>query len=377
MESVLTAIVIIFILLFAVFTLSNVMISTQDMLQVSVQDMQDRLGEQARTWLVATETHITSGGTLTELVLRNDGSTRLTDFDRWDMIIQYYDGHTPEAHYHVLRLPYQSGAPGNNEWTVAGIFLDADTPEVYEPDILNPGESLHIQIKVSPSVGPGQTLQAILSVTNGVSASAFDIRNIPPTLAANAGLTITSGETGDIHATRLQTTDADGSPDDLVYTVVATPAGLLNLGDSFTQTDIDRGLLNYTSSDSGSDSFNFTVTDGEDTIGPYTFVITVNNAPPVLATNIGLTLPINSSGLINESRLQATDIDNPPDQLVYTVTTPPAQGTLSLGATFTQADISSGLLTYTHTGAGHDTFAFTVSDGQAIIGSYWFNITVQ
>lgn len=377
MESVLTAIVIVFILLFAVFTLSNVLISTQDMLQISAQDMQARLGEQARTRLTAIETHVTGGGTLTELVLRNDGSTRLADFDHWDVIVQYYDAHTPEARYHVLRLPYQSGALGSNEWTAVGIFLDDDTPEVYETDILNPGESLHIQIKLSPPVGPGQAIQAVLTVANGVGASAFDIRNIPPTLAANAGLSITSGEIEDINTTGLQTTDADNTPDELVYAVVATPTGLLNLGDSFTQADIDKGLLNYSSSASGSDSFNFTVTDGEDTIGPYTFIITVNNAPPVLAANIGLTLANHSIGLIDQTRLQTNDIDNPADQLVYTVTTAPAQGALSMGMTFTQADIDSGLLTYTHTGTGHDTFSFTVSDGQAVIGSYWFNITIQ
>ena len=67
-----------------------------------------------------------------------------------------------------------------------------------------------------------------------------------------------------------------------------------------------------------------------------------------------------------------TDVDNTSDQLVYTLDTAPANGTLynngvalSAGGSFTQADIDAGLITYDHDGSqtSSDAFAFTVDDG--------------
>jgi len=84
----------------------------------------------------------------------------------------------------------------------------------------------------------------------------------------------------------------------------------------------------------------------------------IRNVPPVLVTNVGIIIPSETSKLINETVLKTTDVDNDITELVYTVVTPPAQGTLNLGTTFTEFDLMKDHLRYTHTGSGSDSFDF-------------------
>ncbi len=70
--------------------------------------------------------------------------------------------------------------------------------------------------------------------------------------------------------------------------------------------------------------------------------------------------------------LETIDSDDGPSELVYTVVSPPTQGTLrrssvplAANSTFTQADINNGLIDYLHNGVGTATesFVLTVEDG--------------
>ncbi len=103
----------------------------------------------------------------------------------------------------------------------------------------------------------------------------------------------------------------------------------------------------------------------------------VRNTPPELVLNDGIIIPSATSKIINETALKTTDVDNDLTELTYTVTTPPAQGTLNLGGTFTEFDLMKDHLRYTHSGTGSDSFGFTVSDGQDVIGPFTMNITVS
>jgi hypothetical protein len=107
--------------------------------------------------------------------------------------------------------------------------------------------------------------------------------------------------------------------------------------------------------------------------------------------------PVNttSSGTIAENgvlslatQLVTTDSDTANDQLVYTVRSLPAGGTLQLdsttlavGSTFTQADVAGGRVTYHQNGAegATDSFTWTLSDGSNTLpatGTATFAITV-
>ncbi len=206
-------------------------------------------------------------------------------------------------------------------------------------------------------------------------------------VAVNTGATVSEGSTGNvISTTMLQTTDADNTPGQLVYTVTGLASNgtlrlsnsVLNLNDTFTQADIDAGLMTYDheGGEAASDAFSFNVDDGQGATssGAFNFVVTPVNDEQVVAVNTGATVSEGSTGnVISTTMLQTTDADNTRGQLVYTVTGLTSNGTLRLNGTllnvnntFTQADIDAGLVTYDHEGgeAASDAFSFSVNDGQ-------------
>ena len=218
-------------------------------------------------------------------------------------------------------------------------------------------------------------------------------------LATNAGTTVNEASSGNVITTAmLETTDVDNTAAQLTYTVtVATGNGTLRLSgsalgvsDTFTQADIDAGLVTYDhdGSETVSDAFDFDVDDGVGTNSSGTFAITVTpvNDEEVLATNAGTTVNEASSGnVITTAMLQTTDVDNTAAQLSYTVTAATGNGTLRLSGTalgvsdtFTQADIDAGLVTYDHDGSEtvSDAFDFDVDDGAGTNSSGTFSITV-
>jgi len=164
METAITALIIISILMLSVLALSERSLSAQATISEASGAMQERMGERARTDLAAMGAATTPGGDYVSVTLKNAGSTKLADFNRWDVILQYTDG---AGGYHVTWYPYSS------KWTKT-IYMDADmgVAEVVEPDILNPGEEMVVLVDVSPYlVGTGTTNLATLSVPNGIRAS--------------------------------------------------------------------------------------------------------------------------------------------------------------------------------------------------------------
>ncbi|MDX1992609.1 MAG: cadherin-like domain-containing protein [bacterium] len=377
MDSVLSGLVVLLLFLLATFTLTTRFFEAQNEVQEAWQTMESRLDDQSRTSLTPVAARIAGGGTVAEVTYRNTGENRLVNFDQWDIIVQYYT--QDAAEYHVRWVPINRGGALDNTWKVSGIYQDAAKaqPEVFENGILNPGEEIVIQIQVAPGVGHGQTLLALVIAGNGAGVSVQAIRNVPPVLVVNTGLTLESRTSADILVTHLQAVDLDDLPEDLVFTVMTPPEqGELNLPTTFTQTQIDEDALEYTHTGDGNDSFVFQVSDGEDVIGLYTFTIMTTNAAPVLATNSIITVPEGASGSIPAAALTATDVDNLPAELVYTIISGPTLGTLTPGTTFTQADLDAGAVGYSRLAAGLDSFQFTITDGEATIGPFTFYLAM-
>ncbi|MFO1006645.1 MAG: DUF2341 domain-containing protein [Planctomycetaceae bacterium] len=108
------------------------------------------------------------------------------------------------------------------------------------------------------------------------------------------------------------------------------------------------------------------------------------NDTPTVGTNTGTTVAEGAAVVLSGSQLSATDTDNTPGNLVYSVTTSPAHGYLErVGSpgvsvtTFTQADIDSQEIRYVHDGGESvaDAFTFSLADGQATVEGT-FEITV-
>ena len=115
---------------------------------------------------------------------------------------------------------------------------------------------------VSDPSGPGTTATVTINVTS----------DLPPTIGANTGAVVDEGSVVTIDAALLGTTDPDTPTDMLVYTLTSVPAnGVLSRdgtplvpGGSFTQADIDLGIVQYAhdGSETFADGFDFEVSDG-------------------------------------------------------------------------------------------------------------------
>ena len=162
-------------------------------------------------------------------------------------------------------------------------------------------------------------------------------------------------------------------------------------GNTFTQADIDAGLVTYDhdGSETLADSFAFNVDDGAGaaTAGGFAITVTPVNDEQVVTTNTGTTVAEASTGtVITTAMLETTDADNTPVQLVYTLSAVPGNGTLRLsgaalivGNTFTPRPTSTrALVTYDHDGSETlaDSFAFNVDDGAGAATAGGFAITV-
>jgi len=122
--------------------------------------------------------------------------------------------------------------------------------------------------------------------------------------------------------------------------------------------------------------------------------LSITNATPTVSTNTGTTLAEGATTMITSAMLGATDTDNTESTLIYTVNDVTDRGTLFLDAdsdgvidagetlglnsTFTQGDIASNLVKYTHNGLNfsNDAFGFTVTDQLATTASTTFNLSI-
>ena len=169
METVVSALIVIALLILAIVGLSQVSISTQASIAESAGLMQERTGDRARTNVTSLGAQTTVLDETTDAVqvtLKNSGSIKLSDLEQWDVILQYTDGTDNPV------VKWYTPGGGTNQWSAA-IYSDATSqiPEVIEPGIFNPGEEMIVTIKVSPSVGTGSTNLAVIATPNGITAS--------------------------------------------------------------------------------------------------------------------------------------------------------------------------------------------------------------
>ena len=171
MDTVLISLLVIMILLFGVLTLTESFVRIQDGLAISWREMEERTAEQVRTALMVVESESINAGTALDITLRNTGSTKLTNFDGWDVITQHYD---LTGDYLIDWHEYRESGPiVGGEWLVEGIYVAAltDVGEVFDPGILNPGEEIVIRAELSSPMDSGTAGLATISTWNGITAS--------------------------------------------------------------------------------------------------------------------------------------------------------------------------------------------------------------
>ncbi|MFC1902334.1 hypothetical protein ACFLX3_05375, partial [Chloroflexota bacterium] len=162
-----TAIVSIFCIVLIVLggmTMSQGLASSADTAALSVEQISVREGEIMRTELNTLRAEPLSWADLLRVRVDNGGQTKLAGFDKWDFFVNYYDG---DGTYRTEWLPYTDGAPGDNEWQKATIWLNGQ-PEFFEPGMLNPQEELVILAKLGPLPGDDTTGDVTVATPNGI-----------------------------------------------------------------------------------------------------------------------------------------------------------------------------------------------------------------
>ncbi len=168
METAIVSIICIALIVFGGMTMSHGFMTSVDASTAGLEQIGDRNETIMRTELTPVSTNVTlgTGPSTLEIVLEDTGQTKMTDFDKWDVIVQYYDD---SGDYHVVWLPYSASGGGTNEWGVGWIHLNGAT-EKFEPNVLNPGEQVMIQTWLNPPVGAGTTNMVVISTTSGVTS---------------------------------------------------------------------------------------------------------------------------------------------------------------------------------------------------------------
>ncbi|WP_421939882.1 Calx-beta domain-containing protein [Pedobacter sp.] len=213
------------------------------------------------------------------------------------------------------------------------VVVNANGTYTYTP---TPGYVGNDTFTITVSDGKGGTVTVTIPVT------ITDVNDAPVATAP----ALTTAEDTPANGT-ITATDADGDP--LTFTVTTAPANgtvTVNADGTYTYTP----NANY----NGTDVFTVTVSDGKGGTTTVTINVTVtpvNDAP--VATAPAIATPQNAP--VNGS-VTASDVDG--DALSFTLTTPPAHGTVVVNA--------NGSYTYTPTAGyvGADTFTVTVSDGK-------------
>ena len=165
MENGLPALMIAAILMLATVLISRGGYFGADRIGQTLRETESRYGQQNRTGLTVTGTAIDGTGANITVTVRNDGATTIADYEGMDVLVQYF-GETGTRY--DKWIDFTSGALASDTWTT-GAF----TNDIFEPEILNTGESVDITVRVNPVVGVGTTNRAIVGTDKGVTVSTY------------------------------------------------------------------------------------------------------------------------------------------------------------------------------------------------------------
>lgn len=168
METAITLLVIVGILIVGILGLVETSLSMQSAVSQSTYVMQTRMEDRARTKITplsATADPVL--GSWVDVTLRNTGQNKLTDYEKWDVILQYTDalGATRVEWY-----PYGTG------WSKQIYQTAPSVPEVFDPNIFNPGEEMVIRVNLAVAIQSNSTNLATIATPSGITASTIFTR---------------------------------------------------------------------------------------------------------------------------------------------------------------------------------------------------------
>ncbi len=148
-------------------TLSQGILTSADTAATSVQEISVREGEMMRTDIDAVRAEYLAWSNLLRVTLKNTGQTKMSSYDKWDVIANYFDS---TGNYTSRWLPHTDSTPVDNEWQNARIGLNGPT-EFFEPRILNPEEEMVILAHLNPPPGNATNGNITVATPNGIHSS--------------------------------------------------------------------------------------------------------------------------------------------------------------------------------------------------------------
>ncbi len=220
-----------------------------------------------------------------------------------------------------------AGASGTNTLTLSGSQADinATLATLVYQGTLNYSGSDTLTV-TSTDANSGTDVDTVALTVTAV--------NDAPTVVANTGSTVAEGGTDTINSSELVVNDVEQTAPQLTYSIGSGPAyGRLELTTApgvavttFTQADIDLNRLVYVhdGSETTSDNFTFTVSDGAGgSSGPVTMTLTitpVNDAPTITSNGGGATASINVAENVSAVTIvTGADVDLPAQTLTYSI----------------------------------------------------------
>jgi hypothetical protein len=242
------------------------------------------------------------------------------------------------------------------------------------------GPTCDIVVRATSQDGSFQTLRIVIAIGDVNDNPISSITDVNP--AANQ--VAENSPSGTLVGITARAVDPDSTNNTVTYTLVDDSLGAFAI-------DVDSGVIRLIGAVDREATPTRTVLvraesmDGSSSTATFVITIVNVNEPPTSIVNNGATVPENGTVVIGSAQLRAQDIDTSASGLVYTVTTNTAFGQLRLngaaltvGGTFTQADIDAGRLVYAQNGSETPTdgFNFRLSDGGATAITGRFQITV-
>ncbi len=269
---------------------------------------------------------------------------------------------------------------GINNLSLTG--SDASYFEIVDLELrLRSGTILNFEAKETFDVNveiDDTTISGTPDALDSHSLNVTDINEAPTELLpSDISLPENTDTTGGLPIATLTTLDVDRG-DTFTYELVGG-SGQENFSIIEDKLLFDDGILDFETRTNYSVTIRATDSGGLTHDEVVTISITNENEAPFLTVNNTATLDEGNSVLIDSSLLAASDYEQGPADLTYTVTALPANGTLLIGGTiaginetFTQADINAGIFSYAHSGneAVSDSFTFSIHDslGAGITG---------
>ena len=234
----------------------------------------------------------------------------------------------------------------------------------------------------------------------------FDITIIPqndkPQITTNVPPSIIVGGDVTFDSAFLQGTDPDDADNEITFTVSNITNGTLTIngvaainGSTFTQADVDAGLIEFTHDGTMTTTGTFDVSladGGEDGATPDTATVVVNiEFVPVIDTNVGTTVlegtvfALSDNNVITTAMLSVSDFDTPDNDIIFNITNASDHGRIELSTnpgvsvtSFTQDDLANNRVIYAHDGSEttFDSFDFEVTDGFYTLPVETFDINI-